>query len=226
MKEGNMTQELFDAVRENDKAKVAQLIAANPALAHARNEAGVSALMQARYEFRLEIVDVLKNAVGKLDVFEAATLGDVPRLHALLANDPGLAKTFSNDGFTALHLAAFFGQSAAVEALLQYAPDVNAVSRNAMKVAVINAAAASRNAEVVRLVLQAGANPNTQQPMGYTALHSAAINNSLDMVRALLDAGADPVIRTDAGQTAAEMAREKGHVELAMVLDAGKPRVV
>ena len=220
-----MPHEIFDAIRANDKDTVAQLIAANPALAHARNEAGVSALLQARYEFKLEIVDLLKTAAAELDIFEAAALGDVPRLHALLANDPSLAKNYSSDGFTALHLAAFFGQPAAVEALLHYAPDVNAVSRNAMKVAVINAAAASRNLEVVNLVLRAGASPDAQQQAGYTALHEAAANNNAELAEALLSAGADPTIRTDAGQTAADMAREKGHTEMAEKLDAGKPPV-
>ncbi len=220
-----MTQELFDAIRENDREKVSQFVVANPALAHARNDAGVSALMQARYEFKQEIVELLRNAAGELDVFEAATLGDVPRLHALLANDPGLAKIFSSDGFTPLHLAVFFSQPAAAAELLQYAPDVNAVSRNAMKVAVINAAAASRNSEVVKLVLQAGANPDARQQAGYTALHSAAVNNTVEMVSALLSAGADPTIRTDAGQTPAEMAREKGHAQIAEMLDARKPAV-
>ena len=219
-----MAQELFDAIRENDKGKVAQLLAADPSLAKARNDAGISALMQARYEFRLEIVDLLKSSVGELDVFEAATLGDVPRLQVLLANDPRLAKTFSNDGFTALHLAAFFGQPAAVEALLYHAPDVNAVSRNAMKVAVINAAAASRSAEVVTLVLKAGANPDTRQQAGYTALHEAAVNNNVELAKALLSAGADPGVRSDAGQTAAQMARDKGHTEIAAMLDAAEPQ--
>lgn len=220
-----MAQELFDAIRENDKGKVAQLIAASPSLAKARNEAGVSALMQARYEFKLEIVDLLKSSLGELDVFEAATLGDVSRLHVLLANEPGLARSYSDDGFTPLHLAAFFGQPAAVEALLQYAPDVNAVSRNVMRVAVINAAAASRSAEVVTLVLKAGANPDAQQQAGFTALHEAAVSNNTAMVSALLTAGADPGFRSDAGQTAAEMAREKGHKEIAEMLDTRKPPV-
>jgi len=93
-----------------------------------------------------------------------------------------------------------------------------------MKVAVINAAAASRNTEVVKLVLRAGADPDTQQEAGYTALHSAAINNNSDMVRALLDGGADPGVRTDAGQTAAEMAREKGHTEVAEMLRMAQPQ--
>lgn len=215
-----MPQEIFEAIHENNRDKVAQLIAANATLAHAKNETGVSALMQARYEFRMDIVELLRIAAGDLDIIEAATLGDVPRLQALLASDPQLARAYSNDGFTALHLAAFFGQPAAVEELLRHAPDVNAVSRNAMKVAVINAAAASRNADVVKLVLPAGANPDTQQEAGYTALHSAAVNNNSEMVRALLDAGADPAIRTDARQTAAEMAREKGNAEVAALLAA------
>ena len=213
-----MSQEIFYAIHENDRNKVAQLIAADAALVRARNEAGVSALLQARYEFRMEIVELLRNAAGELDIFEAATLGDAERLRILLANDPGLARAFSNDGFTALHLAAFFGQPASVEVLLQHAPDVDAVSRNPMKVAVINAAAASRNTEVVKLVLRAGANPDAQQTSGYTALHSAATTNNVDMVYALLKAGADPAIRTDAGQTAAEMALEKGNTEVAAIL--------
>ena len=218
-----MAQELFDAIRENDKDKVAQLIAADPAVAHARNEAGISALMQARYGFRPEIADLLRSSVGELDVFEAAALGDVPRLHALLASDPGLAKAFSSDGFTALHLAAFFAQPAAVEALLKYAPDVNAVSHNPMKVAVINAAAASRNLELAKLVLQAGSNPDAQQQAGYTALHEAAVNNNAELAKALLRAGADPGVRSDSGQTAAELARQKGHMEIAQILDPRNP---
>src|SRR5271167_2612268 len=114
-----MSQELYKAIHEDNRERVAQLIAADPAVANARNEGGVSALMQARYEGRHEIVGVLRAAVGGLDVFEAATLGDVMRLHALLAGDPALTKAFSNDGFTALHLAAFFSQPEAAEELLR-----------------------------------------------------------------------------------------------------------
>ena len=129
-----MSQELFQAIHDNDRAGIEQLISLNPALVHARSQAGVSALMQARYESRREIVDLLRAAAaGELDVFEAAALGDVPRLRALLANDPALARAFSNDGFTGLHLAAFFGQAEAAEELLRHGADSNAVARNPMR---------------------------------------------------------------------------------------------
>jgi ankyrin repeat protein len=204
--EEDMSQELFQAIHDNDRAKVEQLIAASPILAKARNESGVSALMQARYEGRREIVDILRASAGDLDVFEAATFGDVPRLRALLAADPGLARAFSNDGFTALHLAAFFAQPEAGEELLRSGADPNAVARNPMKVAVINSAAASGRADLVKIVLRAGADPNSRQMAGYTALHAAAAHDNVEMTRALLDAGADISLRSDDGQTAAAKA--------------------
>ena len=201
-----MSLELFQAIHDNDSAKVEQLIAANSGLANARNENGVSALMQARYEGRREIVALLRSKAGALDVFEAATLGDLEQLRKLLAGDPALAKAFAPDGFTALHLAAFFAQSDAAQVLLRAGADPNAVARNTMKVAVINSAAASGRADLVKLLLEAGADPNARQMAGYTALHAAAAHDNLEMAQALLDAGADPSLRSDDGQTAAEKA--------------------
>lgn len=201
-----MSKELFQAIHDNDRAKVEQIMAADPAAACARSESGVSALMQARYEGRREIIDLLRPAAGELNVFEAAALGDLPRLRALLASDPSLPKAFSNDGFTALHLATFFSQLETAEELVRRGADPNAVAKNSMKVAVINSAAASGRAELVKLVLRAGADPNARQQMGYTALHAAAAHDNMEMAQALLDAGADPTLRNDDGRAAAEKA--------------------
>ena len=201
-----MSKELFQAIHDNDRAKVEQLIAADRTIAKSRNENGVSALMQARYEGRREIIDVLRPAVGELDVFEATTLGDLPRLRALLVGHGALAHAYSTDGFTPLHLAAFFSQPEAAEELVRNGADANAVAKNPMKVAVINSAAASGRADLVKLVLKAGADPNARQQMGYTALHAAAAHDNVEMVQALLDAGADPALKNDEGLTAAEKA--------------------
>ena len=201
-----MSQDFFAAIHDNDHARVGQLLAADPSLAKARNQNGVSAIMQARYEGRHELVALLRSKAGELDGFEAATLGDLPRLRALLGQDAALAKSFSRDGFTALHLATFFGQLEASEELLRRGADVNAVATNPMKVSVINSAAASGRADLVKLVLRAGADPNARQMMGYTALHAAAARDSVEMVQALLDAGADPTLVNDEGQSPADKA--------------------
>jgi len=201
-----MSDEFFSAIHDNDRARVGQMLAADPTLAKSHNPNGVSALMQARYEGRHEIVELLRSNAGELDLFEAATLGEVPRVRTLLAGSADLAKTYSADGFTALHLATFFGQLGAAEELLCQGADVNAIATNNMRVAVINSAAASGRADVVKLVLQAGADPNARQMMGYTALHAAAARDNVEMVKDLLDAGADPSLTNDEGKTAADKA--------------------
>jgi ankyrin repeat protein len=211
-------QDIFAAISADDKGRVRELVAQHPDLAHARNQAGVSALMQACYENKLEVAALLRNSAGDLDVFEAAALGDNALLQALLVKDRALVKAQSSDGFTPLHLACFFGQLEAAETLVYHQADVNAVSPS--RIAVIHSAAASRNAALVRLVLQAGANPNLQQQGGYTALHEAAMHNSVDRAQALLDAGADRDIHCDDGLTAAEMAAQKGNKEVLELLTA------
>jgi len=212
-----MEQDIFAAITADDPGKVKELIAQHPDVAHARNQAGVSALMQARYENKLDLVELLRQA-GNFDVFEAAALGDVSRLRALLASDPNLMKAQSSDGFTPLHLACFFSQPEAAELLVRQGADANAVSPT--RIAVIHSAAASRNAAMVKLVLKAGANPNLQQQGGYTALHEAAMHNSVERAQALLEAGADLAIRSDDGLTAAQMATQKGNKEVLAVLQA------
>jgi uncharacterized protein len=213
-----MEQDIFSAITAGDAGKVKELIAQYSDVAHVRNQAGVSALMQARYENKLEIVALLRKAAGELDVFEAAALGGVAGLRALLAKDRDLVKAQSSDGFTPLHLACFFSQAEAAEFLVQQGADANAVSPS--RIAVIHSAAASRNAAIVKLVLQAGANPNLQQQGGYTALHEAAMHNSVERAQALLEAGADRAIRSDDGLTAAEMAAQKGNKEVLELLNS------
>jgi ankyrin repeat protein len=217
-----MEQDIFTAITANDKERVAQLIAADPGVAHARNSGGISALMQARYENKLEIVDLLRQAAGDLNIFESSALGDVAQLNKLLANDGELVKACGSDGFTPLHLACFFGQLEAAKTLVRHGADPNAVSPS--RIAVIHSAAASRDAALLKLVLGAGANPNTQQQGGYTALHEAAMHNSVERAQVLLDAGADLDIKSDGGQTAAEMAEQKGNEEVLEVLCSFGPR--
>jgi len=201
-----MAHEIFDAIQKGDTERVRQIVTENPAAARERDDAGVSAIMQARYHRQLVMVDLLQPAVGDLDIFEAASLGDISRLSSLLQQQPDLICTYSADGFTPLHFAAFFSQPAAAEVLLNNGADPNAVATNGSKLAVINSAAASGNAEIVRMLLREGANPDAQQEGGYTALHAAAQHNNADMTKALLDAGANTSIRTNDGKTALDMA--------------------
>jgi len=201
-----MANEIFTAIRAGDSARITSLLMADPANARACDDSGVTAIMQAVYQRQHAIVDLLRQKAGALDIFEAAALGDTSRLRSLLREHPDMVCTYSADGFTALHFASFFAQPAAAQELLNNGADPNAVATNGSKLAVINSAAASNNAELVKLLLREGANPDAQQQRGFTALHAAAQHNNAEMIQALLDSGADASLLTDDGKTPADMA--------------------
>jgi hypothetical protein len=60
-------------------------------------------------------------------------------------------------------------------------------------------------ADAVKLLLEAGANPNALSSKGDTALHIAAHDGRLEPIRELVAAGADTDIRNSANLTALEL---------------------
>jgi len=207
--------ELIAAVNGDDAARITALLAEDPSLASARDRNGVSAIMLSRYRFDRETTDALLAFDPELDVFEATTLGIIDRVSAWLLDDPSLAKAFSPDGFTALHLAAFFGKTAVARRLVQAGADVRVYSANDFHVQPLHSAAAGRHVEICRLLIAAGADVDATQRQGFTPLHSAAQNGDVELVELLLSAGADPSVATDDGATSADTAEAAGHVDVA-----------
>ena len=213
-----MRDEFLAAVKEGDAARVRELLAADPSLAEARDENGVSALMLSRYHGAHEATAAIRAARDALDVFEAATLGDADRVHELLHVDPSLVDARSPDDGTALHFAAFFAQPETARLLVDHGADVHAVSPTFGNVTPLHSAAAGGSAEIVHLVLAAGADANARQNGGFTALHAAAQNGDAAMAQDLLDHGAEAEPATEDGRTALAIAEEQGHDELAALL--------
>ena len=210
-----MAEDLFEAIAAGDEELVRELIERRPEAAEERDAEGVSAVRRAIYAGRDAIATLLLDANPALDVFDAAASGRARGLEELLEADRELARAWSSDGFTALHLAAFFGHDDAVDALLRHGAEVGAVARNeALQVAPLHSAAAGGHPEIVGLLLEHGADPNARQGGGFTPLHSAAQNGDRESVEALLESGADPALANDDGATPAALARAAGHDEL------------
>jgi ankyrin repeat protein len=209
------TAEMMAAVVAGDTDAVARLLAEDPSLASARGDDGVSAVLLARYRFDRPTMDALLAADPDLDAFEAAALGRLDRLKERLITLPDAVAAFSPDGFTALHLAAFFGKSEAVHILLDAGASVAAYTRNEFANQPLHAAAAGRHVEVCRLLLAAGADVNATQHGGYTPLHEAAQHGDDEMVELFLSAGADPTVAVAEGGTPADLAEAAGHHDVA-----------
>jgi uncharacterized protein len=203
-------EDLFDAIEAGDDARVETLLEADPALASSRDTSGVSALMRALYRFDKPLIDTVKRQVDELDVFEAAAFGEVDRLMELLSDEPSLVTTYSGDGFTALHFAAFFGRYEAAALLIERGAEVDAFGRGWMTGTAMHSAVSRLQSDVVRILLEAGANPNVRQSAGWSPLHAAAMNGDLTSVELLLASGAEPTATNDEGRSVIDLATESG----------------
>ncbi len=200
----------FAAVADGRVDDLRQLLRARPELAGSRREDGVSLLLYACYHRRVDVVEAIVAAGLDLDLFEAAATGDVTALNAILDREPPAIGSYSSDGWTPLHLAAFFGQAEAVEVLLARGASVGARSRKPLENTALNAAAAGNHLGVCRILLDAGADPNARQAGGYVPLHAAAQNGNAALAGLLLEHGADRGMTTDDGRTALDLARQAG----------------
>ena len=215
-----MSETLFSAIRAGDADTVAALLSSDSSLLNARDEKGIGTYVTARYHGRNDIAQLLLEKGAELDVFAASMAGDRERVLKLIDQNPDLIGSFSNDGWTALHLACFFGQPAVAQALIGRGADVSARSRNPMKNTPLHAAVAGRNVEAVRSLLEHGADVNVRQEGGWTPLHSASQNGDAEMVQVLIAAGANVGVRADNQQNPLDLALGKGHQAVVDLLDA------
>lgn len=94
----------------------------------------------------------------------------------------------------------------------------NIERKNTKGYSLLMLAAYNGRLEVATLLLDRGADPNTQDTGGNTALMGAAFKGSLAMVRLLCSRGADPFHRSSTGQTALRTALMFGRSETARFL--------
>lgn len=213
-----MHEAFFAAVRAGQSDEVMKQVAADPALLSAHDPSGATPVLVAAYNRQERLARALAERKRDLDLFEAAVLGDGKRAAALLEADPNLLDSFSQDGWTALHLAAFFGRLEVVDLLLARGAKLDLKSKNQLNNAPLNAAVAANRLEIARHLLEKGADANAHQHGGITPLHEAAAAGNAEMVRLLLAHRADANAISEDNRTPLGMALEKGHQAVVEIL--------
>jgi ankyrin repeat protein len=208
-----------EQVKRGDLAGVRAAVAEDPALVDAANEAGQTAFLLAKYYGQNQTADYLLSLNPKLDAFMACVAGLTAQVLGEVDAHPSLLTAHSNDGWTPLHLAAFFGYPELAAALIDRGADVNACSSNQMHNTPLHAAVAGRRVELVKLLLERGADVNARQHGGWTALHGAAQAGDREIVEILLANGAHMNARADNNQSPLDLAFMKGHHEIVSLLE-------
>lgn len=213
--------EFLNAARTGDLDKLRSMVAADRSLLEFRNAMGQGAVMLAKYHRQQAAVDLLRSYGPSLTLYEACAVGDLERTRDLArAGGVRAIDSHSQDGFTPLALACFFGNAEVASFLIDQGASLDLAATNSMKVAPIHAATAARATAIVRLLVDHGANVNARQHQGWTPLHAAAQNGDGEIVKMLLEKGADRQARADNNQTALDLAMIRGDAATVALLES------
>ena len=205
-------EDFVEAIRKGETERVREMIDRDSSLLASAGD-GPSPILHALYNGRSEVAALLAERTRDRTVHEAAALGEVDRVRAMLRANPSLVHSFSPDGYALLGFGTFFGHSDVDRVVLELQPDVNAQARNPQRVGALHAAAARSDRDMVQVLLERGANANLKQENDYTALHTAAGRGDIAMAKLLLQHGADASLRGTDGKTVLDVARERGQAE-------------
>jgi ankyrin repeat protein len=218
---------LIEAAKAGDSAAVRALLRQQVDV-NSREADGTTALHWAIHARYLEIVNLLvrsgadiraENRYGVTPLALAA-LNGAPIIEALLeaGADPN---TTVADGETVLMTAARTGDTEAVSLLLAHGAAVNLKETWRGQTALMWAVA-ERQAAVVDLLINAGADIHARSNKGFTPFLFAVRNGDFPIVRRLLEAGADVNQPGGDGTPPLILAIVNAHYELAVFLmDAG-----
>src|SRR2546422_10257164 len=190
MTEAAAAAAFIDAIKAGEYERVKAMVSADPTLIDARGRTGESAILTAVYHRQKEIVNLLVARGASLSLFEASAAGEVERVERLVATDPSAVNTYSADGWTPLHLAAFFGHTKIAELLLAHDADVTARSRNTNGNTPLHAALAGNHKMVAGLLIGQGADVNAGRTHGRRPPHIAAHHKHLQCIKTARAAGA------------------------------------
>lgn len=210
--------ELEEQIEAGNLEAVKTILVQNPQLANTNTSHHISPLLLACYYKKQNIADVIAEFSNQLTLFEACAVGKFDTATLLIFQNPDDVNKFSDDGFTPLGLACYFGHEELARFLVLKGADVNLASKNGFNVFPIHSAVAANNINITKMLLDAGAYPNVCQKAGLAPLHTAAQLGNIELIILLLEHGAEVGLRMEGGKLPADLAAEKGFNEIAEIL--------
>lgn len=122
-------QEIFQAIASGQKAKVIGLLKRDPNLFQSLTEEGITPVLFSLYYGKLDISKEIYEISPSRNLFEAVALGDLEETKRLISKSIDLVNSLSTDGWSALHLASYFGHLEIAKFLIFSGADLSLTSK-------------------------------------------------------------------------------------------------
>lgn len=204
---------IFDLIDKNYDEEMEEILNKDVSILGIPNENGITPLLYALYLGKKKLAEKIYSKNFNFSIFESIGMQDLDKVKSCIEKNPNIINSYSLDGWTALHLAAFWGSREIVLLLLGNGAiiDLPSKSKASFGNSALQAAIAMQQLEIVELLLLRGANPNfLQKPSNITPLHIAASRDNEKIISLLLEKGADKTQKTADGKLPIDIAREHG----------------
>ena len=182
-------------------------------------------LMEASSAGHLRIVELLIE--NNAEVNAQTSQGNTPLMYACAGGHEEVVKFLlksganvedhNENGHTPLMEAASAGHVGVASILVEHGASINTHS-NEFKESALTLACYKGHLEMVRFLLEAGADQEHKTDEMHTALMEASMDGHVEVARLLLDSGAQVNMPADSFESPLTLAACGGHVELAMLL--------
>ncbi|KPA86250.1 putative ankyrin repeat protein [Leptomonas pyrrhocoris] len=165
------------------------------------------------------MASVARREPPKETIFDACRRGNTERFTGYVQKG-GCLTECDDQKLTLLHHAAFSGNEVFVKLILEASAtqQVNIDAADAEGWTPLHYTADRGHRNVVKLLLEEGANVNARDTSKRTPLHLAALSGSKGAAEALLQAGASKTAKNVAGMTPLECAKVADHADLVALL--------
>jgi len=219
------TENLLEAVRNGDLARLREFVSRSPGLARAEGKEGYTALHLAACAGEWPMAACLLDAGADINARDRAE-GRTPLHCATVRGHPDMIASLIERGArvnarnqargTPLFMPAWHGHVAALRVLLEYGADANAQDEELQTP--LHWAAFQGHVEVVALLVQCGARTGSRNAKGMIPLHLAARQGHADVIRELVAKNTADINMSVGGYTPLRLATEASHTNAAEVL--------
>lgn len=210
--------EVFKAIDIADMATLKDILDKNPKLASCHSNDGMSAVLFSLYINQPSITSLILSFKPDLDIYDLAALGGAAQISAVIATNPKIIHEYNGVGFTALHIASYFGHADIVTLILENDGDVDKLTMDGSDLTALQSAVSNLKYDAVDALLKFNPNVDVRMLGGFTPLMTAAALGSKELVLKLIKHDADITLVSDDGRDASAFALSSGQNEVVDLL--------